>query len=57
MQKKGKKSPLTGVVVAAVLVVVLAAAGTVLRMNSRDMQFLPAFKSFLADTFMMDRQN
>ena len=57
MQKKGKKAPLTGVVIAAVLVVVLVLAGTILRMNSREMDFLPAFKSFMADTFAMNRQN
>lgn len=57
MRKKGKKAPLTAVIVAAVLVVALTAAGTVLRMKSRDMEFLPAFRSFMADTFMMNRQN
>ena len=55
MQKKGKKAPLTGVIIAAVLVIALMAAGTILRMNSRGMDFVPAFKSFMADTFMMNR--
>lgn len=57
MQKKGKKAPLTGVIIAAVLVVILMLAGTILRMNSRGMEFLPAFKSFMSDTFLMNKQN
>ena len=57
MGKKGKKAPLTGVIIAAIAVVVLIAAGTALRMYSRDMAFLPAFKSFMSDTFFMNQQN
>ena len=57
MGKKGKKAPLTGVIIAAIAVVVLIAAGTALRMHSRDMAFLPAFKSFMSDTFFMNQQN
>jgi len=57
MRKKGKKAPLTGVVIAGALVIVLILAGTFLRMNSREMEFLPAFRSFMADTFAMNRQN
>ena len=55
MQGKGKKAPLMGVMIAAVLVIVLMITGTILRMNSRGMDFLPAFKSFMADTFLLNK--
>ena len=57
MQKKGKKAPLIGVIIAAALVLMLTIAGTILRMNSRGMELLPAFKSFMADTFLMNKVN
>ena len=55
MQKKGKKAPLISVIIAAALVLALTIAGTILRMNSRDMDLLPAFRSFMADTFLLNK--
>lgn len=51
MRRKGKKAALVSVAVAGALVIALMAAGTVLRMRTRDMGFMPAFRSFAADTF------
>lgn len=51
MRKKGKKAAITSVIVAGVLVLILLAAGTVLRMQSREMTAWTAFKSFVSDTF------
>ena len=56
MQKKGKKAPLTAVVIALIAVLVLTFAGTVLRMQSRDMGFADAFASFMADTFTANQK-
>lgn len=51
MQGKGRRRALLSVVIAGILVLVLLAAGTALRMQSRDMAPLEAFKSFVSDTF------
>jgi len=39
------------VAIAGILVVILLAAGIVLRMNTRNAGFAAAFASFLSDTF------
>lgn len=56
-QGKGKKATLISVVVAAMLAIALMIAGTLLRMNSREMALWPAFKSFMHDTFLLNQQN
>lgn len=50
MRKKGSKAALTSVIVAGILVVVLLIAGTILRMQTRDMKPWDAFRSFVSDT-------
>jgi len=52
MRRKSKKAAIVSIAVAAVLVVVLLIAGTVLRMHSRNLGFIQAFASFVKDTFL-----
>lgn len=51
MRKKGKRTTIITVIVAGALVVALLAAGTVLRMRTRELRFADALRSFVADTF------
>lgn len=51
MRKRSGRKTLTIVCVLAAIVLLLIAAGTILRMQSHDMGFLEALLSFLRDTF------
>lgn len=51
MGRKGQRATLLSIAIAGVLVVALLIAGTVLRMNTRDVGFVEAFASFVSDTF------
>lgn len=51
MRRKGRKAALVSVAIAGILVLALLAAGTLLRMHSRDMGLAEAFVSFVRDTF------
>ena len=51
MRRKGKRATLVSVIVAGALVVALLAAGTALRMRTRELNLVEAFSSFVSDTF------
>lgn len=51
MPKKRKNTALITAAIAAVLVLVLLIAGTVLRMHTQNLSFAEAFSAFTADTF------
>ena len=51
MRRKGKRPTVVSVIVAGTLVIVLLAAGTVLRMRTRDVSLAEAFRTFAYDTF------
>ncbi len=53
---KRKNTALIAAAIAAVLALGLMFAGTLLRMNTRDMRFAEAFCSFAADTFQAWKQ-
>ena len=51
MREKRKNTALITAFVAGILAVVLFIAGTVLRMNTQQVGFMEAFRSFTADIF------
>ena len=51
MRKRSGKKTLIILCVLAAIVISLIAAGTILRMQSRDLGFAEALTSFLSDTF------
>ena len=51
MRKRSTRATVTTLIVAGALVIALLLAGTILRMNTHDMSFAGAFKSFVSDTF------
>jgi len=51
MGRKRKSTALISVAVAGAAVVALLIAGTVLRMHTRNMDFMQALGSFVSDTF------
>ena len=51
MRRKGKRATVVSVIVAGGLVIVLLAAGTALRMRTRELSLSEAFRSFVSDTF------
>ena len=55
MRKRSGKKTLIILCVLAAIVVLLIAAGTVLRMQSHDLNAADALKSFLKDTFNLYR--
>lgn len=57
MQKSPKRkrpASVVSIAVAAVLIVVLLMAGTLLRMHTREIGFVDAFSGFVSDTFSIN---
>jgi len=52
--KRKRQASLVSVAVAAVLIVALLMAGTLLRMHTREISFADAFSGFVSDTFSIN---